>query len=202
MHLHNPIDEDLLAVIHYGCKHLKGVKAGGVDPSFEFDRPGVAAIETISKYKESKKIQDFIYEKVEYSKIVNALNILGIPLVSIAGDKEGQEAANRIATYNKLVEQGTSDATKRNILEILGYVKAEVKNTVEESASDLVTRLVNEGKVKLEETGWHDLDARGDGTKFKAKPFFETTAKGDDARFALIDYFNGNEVAFDTFKKK
>ena len=84
----------------------------------------------------------------------------------------------------------------------MGYVKAEVKNTVEESASDLVTRLVNEGKVKLEETGWRDLDARGDGTKFKAKPFFETTAKGDDARFALIDCFNGNEVAFDTFKKK
>lgn len=198
MHIH-PHQEDLLFAIHYGCKHIAGTKASGLDPTFEFDRPAAKATSEIESNRKEREIKDFVYETVSYENILKGLSILGKSEQVIAGDERGMRDVNRVALYDHY-KKG-SEATRKNILEVIGFVKTDPKALREEYPSDLVTRLVGEDKIKLGDGGWYDKDKRGAGDKFKTKPFFETTLEGDDARFALMDFWKANPSSFEEFKK-
>lgn len=198
----SPDKEDLLFFLIFGCTLIKGNLTGKEsDPYFEFYRPAVTAKSEIAKSMEESKLKSFIYEQCPYDKIEETMGIMGVKLSDEMDEKSRQEL-NRYTLFKAIETRG--DTFKNNALSTLGYLgdaKIDVSNKMVESASDLINRLVDEDKISLKEDGWYAKDKRGDGTKWKTKPFFETTLQDSDARFALIDFFNANEKILNEYRE-
>lgn len=194
---------DLLFALVYGCALIDGNKTGKrTTPVFKFQRPAVDAAAKIDKFNKEKELEDFIYNKVDYSLIKEAMAIVGYNEIEQDLPKADKEKVNRVAFYDRF--KVSSETWQANALSAMKFGKnvGSIKlNLTEETPSELATRLVEEKKIQLGELGWYDLDKRGAGDKFKAKPFYETTLKGDDARFALIDFWKSDTDSFELFKK-
>jgi hypothetical protein len=205
MSIDKSTQEDLLFYLIYGCAAVKGNKTGKTRKAwYEFDMPAKQARQTIEDHDKATALKDFLFKEVDYATIAKTMNVIGMQEKVLAGDKLGTEDFNRVALWDKLKleNKSTSDTVRENALETLGYQKPKKKEgEKEENESDLFNRLSADGKIKFDDGGWYNLDKRGNGDKFKTKPFFETTATGDDARFALINYWKATPTAFEEFKK-
>lgn len=197
----NETQEDLLFYLTYGCRAIEGNKAGGKNPMYKFERIGADSLAKIKDFNRNKKLEDFIYNQLDYNVLLNAFQILNIPATVIDGDSEGTQSANRIKAYDYV--RTASETAKQNILDLLGFEKKTGASVVEEDPNTLVNRLINEGKIAIGDMGWYEKDKRGEGNKLKSKPFFETvTADADVARFALVDFFKASADTFNEFKNK
>lgn len=192
MHI-SPRSEDLLFYVHFLCPHIKdnSCEDKSMTPFYTYDRPDVDAKQKISAARSKASLEKLIYFDVDYSVIKKTLDAVGIK----SNDSEEQD---RVMLLDKLVK-GT-ETFKDNVMSTLNSLSAKAeKGMSDEVVSDIISELLEKGLIKYEVGNWYERDGRGDGTKFKAKPFFEGKDT-DDSRFDLYKHLETNRVLFDRLK--
>ena len=129
--------EDLLFYLTYGCAAIEGTKKNAAFPMYKFERKGADSLAKIKEFNQNKKLEDFIYNTLEYNVLLNALQVLNIPATVIEGDSEGTESANRIMIYDRI--RAASDVLRQNILDLIGYEKKSGEKAKEENENDVKT---------------------------------------------------------------
>lgn len=190
----NSKQEDLLFYVHYLCPHIGGNRCEkpAVNPFYVYDDPAAEAQQKLSRSADARKLENLIYHEVSDEVVLTAIKNLGLK-------DQGNPAQNRVYLLDKMTK-GATETFYSNAMNTIKTLTSNKKKESSEDYSDLVTKLVDMGVIKFDSGSWYEIDGRGDGTKFKTKPFFEGKGDASEARFALLDHLKTNEKLVEQLK--
>lgn len=180
--------EDLLFYVHFLCPHVKGNDCESVSPTpfYTYDKPEEDAKAKINEAKSKHDLEKFIYFDVTYPVIQKTFEAVGLK-------PQGSEERDRVYLLDRLTK-GATETFKENVMNTIKSLQ-DKGNKSKVNYSELIAELLEKGVIKFDGGNWYMRDTKGDGTKYKTKPFFE--GAGEESRFDLFKHLEENKILLD-----